>query len=183
MHSELATVKLEELLQTSGKKLEDLTHLAVVVGPGSFTGIRVGINLARTLAYALSIPVAPFNALSLLAYKSAGPGERVTVALKAVQNAYYGAAYLRQDDGVLEIAAPVSVERAELEALAKGPSKLLIEGEATGFPTAVEARELVEWLERWPKSRHFFSWKDVKPLYIRGSEAEEKLRKGLLKPL
>src|SRR4051812_2307414 len=69
MHSELATVKLQELLALANLTLKNLTHIAVNVGPGSFTGIRVGINLARTLAYGLSLPVAPFNSLALLAAK------------------------------------------------------------------------------------------------------------------
>ncbi|NJL25094.1 MAG: tRNA (adenosine(37)-N6)-threonylcarbamoyltransferase complex dimerization subunit type 1 TsaB [Calothrix sp. SM1_5_4] len=60
MHSELATVKLQELLRDANTPLADLTHLAVNIGPGSFTGIRVGINLARTLAYGLALPCVRF---------------------------------------------------------------------------------------------------------------------------
>jgi tRNA threonylcarbamoyl adenosine modification protein YeaZ len=183
MHSELATVKLQELLQLSGLTLSDLTHLAVVVGPGSFTGIRVGINLARTLAYSLSIAVASFNSLSLLAHRYLQEGERGTLALKAVQHYFYAAAYLKQADGLLEVTPPASVEHQHLIDLAHGQAKVLIEGESTDFSTDIEARELIEWLERWPNSKHLFSWKDVKPLYIRASEAEEKMRQGLLKPV
>src|SRR4051812_5424411 len=69
MHSELATVKLSELLNAGGRQLGEITRLAVNIGPGSFTGIRVGINLARSLAYGLGIPVASFNTLEVLAAK------------------------------------------------------------------------------------------------------------------
>ena len=53
MHSEVATVKLQELLTASQTTLKDLTHLTVNVGPGSFTGLRVGLSLVKTLAYSL----------------------------------------------------------------------------------------------------------------------------------
>jgi tRNA threonylcarbamoyl adenosine modification protein YeaZ len=183
MHSELATVKLEELLAQTQLKLSDLTHIAVNVGPGSFTGIRVGINLARTLAYGLGIPVASFNTLALLAAKNLQDGERGLIALKAVQHYFYAAVYQRHADGLLGIHAPASYEHQHLAELGKSCTKVCIEGESTRFSTSTDALDLVHWLERWPNSKHFFPWKEIKPLYIRASEAEEKLRKGLLKPL
>jgi tRNA threonylcarbamoyl adenosine modification protein YeaZ len=177
MHSELATVKLEELLRQTGKSLNALTHIAVVNGPGSFTGIRVGINLARTLAYGLGLPAATFNALSVLACKHLRENERGLFALKAVQHYYYAAVYERHAHELKEILPPRSMAEAELAA----HGRAWIEGRTEAFNPAVTATDLIEWLGCLPS--HFSSWKDAKPLYIRASEAEEKLRQGLLKPL
>lgn len=55
--SEVILTELEGLLQDADKKKEDLTGVAVVIGPGSFTGLRVGLSFANALALGLEIPV------------------------------------------------------------------------------------------------------------------------------
>jgi tRNA threonylcarbamoyladenosine biosynthesis protein TsaB len=47
----------EEMLKKHGVKLQDLTDIEVNTGPGSFTGLRVGIAIANTFGYLLNIPV------------------------------------------------------------------------------------------------------------------------------
>jgi len=54
-----------DLLKESGAKMSDLTAIGVVVGPGSFTGIRMGIAYAKGLGIGLNIPVVPVNAFEL----------------------------------------------------------------------------------------------------------------------
>src|ERR1700744_5328127 len=95
MHSEVATVELQNLLKKTKVELRDLTHLVVNVGPGSFTGLRVGLSLAKTLAYTLSLPVCSLNSLEVLAFKHSQPGDRMLVATKAVQNFYYAGGFER----------------------------------------------------------------------------------------
>ena len=56
------------LLTESGAKMSDLTAIGVVVGPGSFTGIRMGIAYAKGLGIGLNIPVVPVNAFELYMY-------------------------------------------------------------------------------------------------------------------
>lgn len=48
---------IEKVLQGAGCKLQDLKEIKVETGPGSFTGIRVGVAVANALGYALNIPV------------------------------------------------------------------------------------------------------------------------------
>lgn len=59
-HRQLAEtlhVQMQKLLEGQGKTLEDLTGVVVYRGPGSFTGLRIGVSVANALAYGLSIPV------------------------------------------------------------------------------------------------------------------------------
>src|SRR5690242_7482124 len=65
---------LEDLLARSGIAYADLTRIAVTTGPGSFTGLRIGLSAARGLGLALNIPVLGVH--SLLAYSLAGPADR-----------------------------------------------------------------------------------------------------------
>ena len=55
----------EKFLTECGAKWKDLTAIGVVVGPGSFTGIRLGIAYAKGLGLGLSIPVIPVNAFEI----------------------------------------------------------------------------------------------------------------------
>jgi tRNA threonylcarbamoyladenosine biosynthesis protein TsaB len=50
-------LKIKELLDSKDLKLSDLGGIVVFQGPGSFTGLRIGISVANTLAYSLNIPV------------------------------------------------------------------------------------------------------------------------------
>ncbi len=63
----LAT-ETEKFIQENGAKWTDLSAIGVVVGPGSFTGIRLGIAYAKGLAMGLNIPVVPVNAFELYLY-------------------------------------------------------------------------------------------------------------------
>lgn len=179
--SELATIKLGELLARRRLDLADLTHILVNHGPGSFTGIRVGLNLARTLAYALDLPIAAVDTLSVLAQKYLRAGETGVVALKAVQSYYYAAGFARGTGELVTTLAPTSLDRAQLDQVPA--TKVLIEDESPDFDPRVAATDVLDHQRDLPDVIRFFSWARVNPLYIRGSEAEEKLKKGLLKPL
>ncbi len=181
MHSEVATVRLQELLKGSGATFRSLTHLAVNCGPGSFTGLRVGINMVKSLAYALALPVAPLNTLETLAFREGLPGERIFVALRAVQNFFYCAAYTKGETGMACILEPRSALEEELEKLAQGLDKVRIEGRTLAFDPLTSANVLLPLLTQLTPPRPYLNWKQIEPLYIRGSEAEEKLKKkGLL---
>lgn len=60
-HKELSSTllgKIDELLSTNNVQKTDLTGIVVFKGPGSFTGLRIGITVANTVAYALKVPIA-----------------------------------------------------------------------------------------------------------------------------
>lgn len=59
-HRELAETiqqRIDNLLKANGKQLSDLEAISVYEGPGSFTGLRIGLTVANALAYSLSIPI------------------------------------------------------------------------------------------------------------------------------
>ncbi len=183
-HSEVATTELSALLEKTNLKLSDITHILVNHGPGSFTGLRVGINLARTLAYALNLPILPIGTLELLAFANSKKGDRICVAIKALQKYSYVAAYLNRGDCMEVFQEPISIETSDVEDLAKKHGcTLLDKGPAPSFDHLTNAGLLSAAFAAHAARAQFFLWPDVKPLYIRGSEAEEKLRQGILKPL
>jgi len=88
-HAERLMPMLEELLAKQNAKWTDIKKLAVVIGPGSFTGLRVGIATARGLALALGVPcagVTVFEAFAHFHYTSEINNEPLLVAMDAKRN-------------------------------------------------------------------------------------------------
>ncbi|MEC9488585.1 MAG: tRNA (adenosine(37)-N6)-threonylcarbamoyltransferase complex dimerization subunit type 1 TsaB [Halanaerobium sp.] len=67
-HSERLMPAVERMLQLTEKKPIDLCGIAVSLGPGSFTGARIGLTAGKTLAQALEIPIVGLTSLEILAY-------------------------------------------------------------------------------------------------------------------
>lgn len=66
-HSEILTVFIEDLLKEVNLKFTDLDAIAVSKGPGSYTGLRIGVSTAKGLCYALDIPLIAINTLQSMA--------------------------------------------------------------------------------------------------------------------
>ena len=68
-HAEKLHLFFEEALQKAGIAFQDLKAIAVSQGPGSYTGLRIGVSAAKGLCYALSIPMIAVDTLEVLARK------------------------------------------------------------------------------------------------------------------
>ena len=190
MHSDVATLELQGLLEDAGQQLEDISHILINHGPGSFTGLRVGINLARTLAYSLNLPILPIGTLELLAFQNSSADEVSAIAVKALQNFVYAAVYKNDGGKMIEVSAPTSIEIENLERFSGNADKVLVDqslrlevGRVQTIDPLTKAQTLVEYFAKSKQKFTFLSWKGVEPLYIRASEPEEKMRRGLLKPV
>jgi tRNA threonylcarbamoyladenosine biosynthesis protein TsaB len=86
--AELILPRIGALLQRNGATFADLDRIAVTTGPGSFTGLRIGLSAARGLGLALDVPV--IGVPSLLAISlSAPPGQPAVVLLDARRDEAY----------------------------------------------------------------------------------------------
>lgn len=83
--SEALMPNLDRLLREESLRLQDLDYIACVTGPGSFTGIRIGVSSVRALCYAAQIPALSLHALRVLAYNERADGMR-TLALSDASN-------------------------------------------------------------------------------------------------
>ena len=99
-HGELLAPGIAEVLGRAGVRAGDLTGIAVGVGPGPFTGLRVGLVTARTMGFALGIPVCGVCTLDVLAAEAvdAGSGDPgrgdFVVATDARRKEVYVASYV-----------------------------------------------------------------------------------------
>ncbi len=90
-----------EVLRLSSKGLDQVDLLVLTNGPGSFTGVRVGLSYTLALAAARGCPVVPVNTLELMAHQAAllFRGQILVPILKAKRGHYYAAAYRFNPDG------------------------------------------------------------------------------------
>lgn len=95
-HAEALMPAVNTALQALEWRPEDLQAIAVTVGPGSFTGVRIGVCSAKGLAYALGIPVLQVNALDALAENATGWADYAFAAMDARNHQVYAALYHRK---------------------------------------------------------------------------------------
>ena len=90
-HAEQLMAFVDQALEASGKTLADIERIAVTIGPGSFTGIRVGVAAARGFALALGVPAVGISVLAALseAARQAHPGRDVLAAMDAKRDELY----------------------------------------------------------------------------------------------
>ena len=88
-HSETLVPHIRQVLQMAELKKEQLTGIAVSQGPGSFTGLRIGLAAAKAMAYALGLPLVGVPTPAVLACQCPVPGLRLVTLLDAQKgNAY-----------------------------------------------------------------------------------------------
>ncbi|MGI6119316.1 MAG: tRNA (adenosine(37)-N6)-threonylcarbamoyltransferase complex dimerization subunit type 1 TsaB [Desulfosporosinus sp.] len=92
-HSERLIPTLDQLLKAAACSLPELGMIGVVRGPGSFTGIRVGIATAQGLAQVLKLPLIGVLSLEALAWAGLGRTEDIVPILDARKNEWYTARY------------------------------------------------------------------------------------------
>jgi tRNA threonylcarbamoyladenosine biosynthesis protein TsaB len=118
-HQERLAPLVQQVMAEAGLAFTDLDRIGVTVGPGSFTGLRVGLAFAKGLALALAKPCIGVGTLEALAASAPGPG---TIA--AVIDARRDQAYLQLFDGGVALMAPdvlpVELAAARLAELWRG---------------------------------------------------------------
>jgi tRNA threonylcarbamoyladenosine biosynthesis protein TsaB len=169
-HGEQLAPLVERCLADAGIVRQDLTALAVGTGPGPFTGLRVGLVTARTLAHVLEIPVYGVCTLDVLAVEAVDTGAVIgefVVATDARRKEVYLASY---DEEGHRLAGPVVDRPAVLatEAQVVGEGALLY---PDSFPTAVGPRRpAAGWLARTVAGERA-ELTDPEPLYLRRPDA------------
>ena len=166
-HAERLMAVINAALEKSGLRLDAVKRIAVVVGPGSFTGIRVGVAAARGFALALGVESVGVTTLEVLAASSregnAGP---VVVAMDAKRNEIYAQAFAADGSALTEPEA-MSAERVAELAEAHGAG---ITGSWGRGTAPASDRFDIGAVARIGAGKA--SGEKPKPLYLRGPDAK-----------
>jgi tRNA threonylcarbamoyladenosine biosynthesis protein TsaB len=186
--SELLPGAIGELLARRGVALKDLSGIAVGLGPGSFTGLRIGLACAKALSYAAGLRLTGVSSLAATALQ--GPRDRLLLtSAVARQGDLYVGPYRRDGEGVVacgpeealtvaELAARLKADpsavclgpsvpeyRVRLEEAGAPPSQLITD---VPWPTAVSVARLARLPESYRAEDSFA----LEPHYVRASEPE-----------
>jgi tRNA threonylcarbamoyladenosine biosynthesis protein TsaB len=122
-HAESLLPTIDQLLRLLSLTLEEIDGFAVAVGPGSFTGLRIGIAAVEGLSFATGRPAAGVSALEATAFRYRHVDGLVVSLIEAYRGEIYGAAY-RARGGVLHLAVEPSCTTAGrfLDSLPEAPA-------------------------------------------------------------
>jgi tRNA threonylcarbamoyladenosine biosynthesis protein TsaB len=182
-HAERLMPVIEGALADAGMAFADLHRIAVTLGPGGFTGLRVGISAARAFGLALGVPVVGVSSLELLA-RGAAEGHassRIVAAAPAGRAGAY--VQLFETRPFLVLGPPRLIATDEptpdlAEATAIGPGAALLAGRVAQVDTAgSDLQPDAAILARLAPD--LGPLRDVRPIYLRAADAKPQIGKGL----
>lgn len=191
-HSQNIIPMIQQVVDDAGITPRDLAGIAVTGGPGSFTGLRIGMSVAKTMSLALDIPVLPVLTLKALAWNILGTKGLICPILDARKNEVYTCIYKSADKDLVELIDPsaLSIENL-IEKIAGTQGEVTFLGDAVpvyrdiikeklgprvrfasminSFPRASAAAEIgLSLLKDADPAEAIF----LQPVYLRKSEAE-----------
>lgn len=101
-HAKRIIVEIDNLFQTANVLPSQLAGIGVGVGPGSYTGVRVGIATAKALSKGLNVPLVGVSTFSAMAFAALQENEQGIVSLDARKGSVYAGVFEKTKDDVLE---------------------------------------------------------------------------------
>ena len=188
-HAAEIICRIDVLCRGAGWTPRDLAELYVSVGPGSFTGLRIGVTLAKTLAFATGALLVAVPSVEVLALNAPPDCQNVVIVLDAKRDQIFTARFVNAKG------RPIEAEPAHLDTLAamleRSPRPVYLIGEGIPFherfmsgaqgvtiapPELWQARAsaVAEIGARLAREGKFVSPDLLTPMYVRKPEAEEK---------
>ena len=189
-HAESLVPQIAFACQQAAIELSELAAIAVDVGPGLYTGLRVGVTTAVTMAHMLAVPMVGVSSLDLVALPLRFANRPIHVALDARRGEVFHARYQTVPGGVQRTSEPVVVAPADLasEIVASGEDVLLVGDGALRYRSAFEGLSRVEFADQGfahPSAsslvalaharalrEEFVRPDQIVPVYLRGPDAE-----------
>lgn len=189
-HAETLTPAIEFTCRAARVELAELSVVAVDLGPGLFTGLRVGVAAAKAMAHALRVPMIGVSSLDLLAFPLRFSAKVVVPVIDARRGEVFSASYRAVPGGLQRVGGPTvgSPDDLASELLASGEDCLLVGDGALRYREVFEGLHHVEVVEEglaYPSAASLVMlghaqalreqwvkpW-DLQPLYLRKPDAE-----------
>jgi tRNA threonylcarbamoyladenosine biosynthesis protein TsaB len=189
-HAETLTPAIAFICEQADIDLKEVGAIAVDIGPGLFTGLRVGVATAKALAQALRVPMIGLSSLDLLAYPQRGTRRLIAAVIDARRGEVFAAFYRKVPGGVQRVSLPTVARPEEVAAdlEARGEDCLLVGDGAVRYaamfsdvsraePASVgaaypSAAALVELAQPRALREEFVQPWEVQPLYLRAADAD-----------
>lgn len=180
-HSENVLKTIEQMCQEAEIDILDLTALAVVIGPGSFTGLRIGSAIAKALGCVnQNLKFVALSSLNLMAYtvvKNKLNEKEFVCVLNALSDLFFVGQF--DKDGIL-LQEEQMINRQDFDSLKQ--SKFSLVGDLPNehlHEIEISSEDLLQFALQQEKAGCFCQRKDVVPKYLRLSQAEDNLLKKI----
>jgi tRNA threonylcarbamoyladenosine biosynthesis protein TsaB len=148
-HAETLVPAIEFVARQAGIKLSEISVIAVDVGPGLFTGLRVGISTAKAVAHALRVPMIGICSLDLLAFPLRHTSRLIAAAIDARRGELFFALYRQAPGGVQRLGGHHLGTADDLAAELEAFGEVLLVGDgALRYRDQLERRG-IEFAEQW----------------------------------
>lgn len=170
--SKEALPKIIELFEKTNLTPKDIDKIIVVTGPGSFTGIRIGVTIAKTIAWSLNIPIISISGLTAMAISSRSNTYKMPL-IDARRGYVYGAIYDKDNNPIIEDS---HIELKELLDKTKSLDKVVtITNDNITIDLSKENYDPdILKIVNYFKNEEGISPHLVNPIYLKKTEAEEK---------
>ncbi|MFI3167944.1 MAG: tRNA (adenosine(37)-N6)-threonylcarbamoyltransferase complex dimerization subunit type 1 TsaB [Bacillota bacterium] len=181
-HSKILFTDLESLLEKAGIDKTKIDVIAVNLGPGSFTGIRIGVVFAKGMAYALGTKLVSADAFTCVASERKDLLPAGIICEERNGGGYFAIA--KEENGEVEISHRGVYKSEEIEKLMQKENiqNLLCSSEnKIGAQVVSGINGLLEIANKAIQKGDFNSIEQLEPVYIKKSQAEEQLEEKLKK--
>ena len=114
-HSQTLMVMAQELIRQCGYSPADITHTAVAAGPGSFTGVRIGVAAAKGFAWGKEIPCCGVSTLEAMALGLGLQNGYICACMDARRNQVYNALFLAEKGALTRVSEDRAIALADLK--------------------------------------------------------------------
>ncbi len=167
--------RVEEMLKINNVKVDDIGKIICVNGPGSFTGIRIGLTIAKTMAWAKKIPIVAISSLEAMALSSDGDYNYVVPAIDARRHFVYSTIYDTQNKNFIMEEKHISLDTLQVvlsnlvgNITFVSNDKLDVNYDVQPYDPKID-KIVKEFMDREPVNPH-----SIDANYLKLTEAEEK---------
>lgn len=187
-HVETLVPAIEFMLAQAGIELDEISVVAVDVGPGLFTGMRVGLAAAKAIAQALRIPMIGITSLDLLAFPNRHTDRVIVPVIDARKSEVFYAMYRQVPGGVQQVAEPAvgPVEELIADLLARSQDVLCVGDGALRYREDIldgfrcefggdahpSAAPLVQLAHARALREDWVNPREIEPVYLRAPDAQ-----------
>jgi tRNA threonylcarbamoyladenosine biosynthesis protein TsaB len=189
-HAETLVPAIEFACRQAEISIDEFSAIAVDIGPGLFTGMRVGLSAAKAMAQALRIPMIGISSLDLLAFPMRHGDRTIAAVIDARKGEVFHAMYRPVPGGVQQVSEPrcASVDDLVADILARGEQVVCVGDGALRYRDEIDAGVRCEFAEQYQSSpsaaplvqlahakalrEEWVNPRDIQPLYLRAPDAQ-----------
>ena len=191
-HSQKLMPMIENMLKLSDLDIKEIDAIAICVGPGSFTGLRIGMATAKAMAHVNNIPLIGVNSLEILGANMDLCNRNICSILDAQRNQVYMNKYILKDDKITEL-EEISIKPIDelLEEISSSNEDWVLVGEAvykykekieeiSNITIPLPANNITKAStlcfvarDKMLSNDQVYNCYNINPMYIRKSQAEE----------